>query len=194
MVLVNMVSGFDITLETLDEIRMALRENHVPLYFDVHSLSLGVNEDFTRVRRPLTNWRRWLFWLHTVQMNEEERSGLSDEQFDDNAFAKQITALNTPNFILTRGSRGCTVYTDEHKHVTRNDIPGVRITKNIDSTGCGDVFGAAYCAKYMTTHNDANSAEFANTVAAFNATIAGSTEIDKLAQFKLEPVHQEIEP
>lgn len=185
IVLVNMVSGFDITLETLDQIRMAVRDRHVPVYFDVHSLSLGIREDHTRFRRPVMDWRRWLFWLHAVQMNEEEASGLTEEKFIEDDFAKHVTALNTPALLITRGHNGCTAYTDERKKLTRHDVAGIPITRSVDATGCGDVFGAAYCAKYLTTRNILQSVEFANTVAAFNATIAGSTEIDRLAQFNI---------
>ena len=192
MILINMVSGFDVTLETLDEIRMALRDRHTPVYFDVHSLSLGIAEDFTRVRRPLPDWRRWLFWLHAVQMNEEERAGLTDEEFADDMFAKHVTALNTASLIITRGANGCTVYSDVHKQVSRHEIPGIPKTRRVDATGCGDVFGAAYCAMYLSSRNALRSAEFANPVAASNATALGSTEIDQLAEFRLEPTRLEV--
>ena len=57
MVLVNMISGFDVTLDTLDEVRMEVREDHIPVYLDVHSLTLGIHEDFTRFHRPVEQWR-----------------------------------------------------------------------------------------------------------------------------------------
>jgi sugar/nucleoside kinase (ribokinase family) len=192
MVLINMVSGSDITLDTFDLIRMSVRERHTPVYFDVHSLSLGIKEDFTRYRRPVPDWRRWLFWLHAVQMNEEEAQGLTEEQFTERELVQQITALNTPAVVITRGESGCTVYKDERKHITRHDIGGVAVTKSLDTTGCGDVFGAAYCAHYLSTKNTLQSAGYANRVAAFNATTAGSTEIDRLARFKLAEVRDSL--
>lgn len=186
MILMNMISGFDVTLETLDEMRMMMREKHLPIYFDAHSLSLGIREDYTRFRRPLADWRRWLFSLHAVQMNEEEAPGLTAESFTDEYFAKHVTALNTGVLIITRGANGCTVYVNEQKHLSRHDFAGISIKRHVDATGCGDVFGAAYCAKYLETKNILHSVEFANTVAAYKATIAGSTEIDRLVKFKLE--------
>lgn len=186
MILVNMVSGFDLTLETLDQVRLYVRETHIPVYLDVHSLTLGINEDFTRFRRPLIDWRRWLFWLHAVQMNEEEREGLTVEKFTEEYFAKQTTALNTRVLIVTRGANGCTAYVDERKHITRHDVPGVPVERTVDATGCGDVFGAAYCAKYVATIDILQSLEFACMVAAFKASSAGSVEIDRLEQFRIE--------
>ena len=192
IVLINMISGYDITLETLDEIRMHVRDARVPIYFDVHSLSLGIGENFIRYRRPLTDWRRWLFWLHAVQMNLEEANGLSTEKFPEPDFAKQVTALNTKALIITKGEAGCTAYTDEHKHVTRHNYPGNTVERAVDGTGCGDVFGAAYCAKYVESKDILQSAEFANTVAARKAGLRGSHGIDELERFRLSAITEQV--
>ena len=186
IILLNMISGFDISLETLDEIRMDVREKHTPIYMDVHSLTLGINEDFTRFHRPVENWRRWLFMLHGVQMNEEEAAILSTEQFNESNFAKQALALNTKALIITRGERGCSAFIDDRKHIQHTDIPGVAIQKPVDPTGCGDVFAAAYCAQYGKSKNIIESIQIANRIAAFKAQFAGSTAIDKLSQFRTQ--------
>lgn len=190
IVLVNMISGFDVTLETLDEIRLAIRDDRVPLYLDVHSLSLGIKEDFTRFRRPLEAWRRWLFMLHGVQMNEQEAAGLTMEDFDEPTLAKQILALNTKILALTRAERGFSGFIDDRKHVLRVDGEGVNPGLARDSTGCGDVFAAAYCAHYCYTKNIQESLEFANRVAAAKSQYPGSVEIDRLKEFRLS-VNQE---
>ena len=56
--LVNMVSGYDLTLETMDEIRMTVRGRGVPIHFDYHNLTLGIGAGNQRMRRPLPEWRR----------------------------------------------------------------------------------------------------------------------------------------
>lgn len=185
MLLINMISGFDITLETLDEIRMCVREEKIPVFFDVHSLTLGINEDGKRYRRLIPDWRRWLFMLHTVQMNEEETAGLANEKPDEEYLIKQITALNTNNVIITRGSKGSTLFKDEHKHIERFDFAGIETERTLDSTGCGDVFGAAYCAKYIRAKDEKISVEYANEVASMNATFKSSNEIDQLSKFNI---------
>lgn len=191
MILINMVSGYDIALETLDEIRMAVRDNYTPIYFDVHSLTLGIGDVGNRFRRPLTDWRRWLFWLHAVQMNEEEAAGMPSERYSEGDFAKQVTALNTPLVFVTRGAQGCTVFWDQHKHISTHNFPGQSINRAIDATGCGDVFGAAYCSRYLTTRDILGSVDFANSAAALKATIAGSKEIERLKE-ALAPTEQGI--
>jgi sugar/nucleoside kinase (ribokinase family) len=188
MVLLNMISGFDVSLETLDELRMEVREQHMPVYLDLHSLTLGINEDGTRYRRPLQNWRRWLFMVHAVQMNDEEAGGLSAEQLNDTDLAQHVLALNTRALIITRGNRGCTVFIDQHKHVQRSDVPAVPIPSIIDPTGCGDVFAASYCAHYLKTKDILSSVQFANKVAARKAELPGSVSVDALAAFRLQEI------
>jgi sugar/nucleoside kinase (ribokinase family) len=185
IILINMISGFDITLETLDEIRMNTRDNHTPIYMDVHSLTLGIREDYTRFHRPVDHWRRWLFMLHGVQMNAEEAAILPAEKLNEDNFAKHILALNTKVLNVTRGGSGCTAFIDEHKHVHRHDIAGITTSGAVDPTGCGDVFAAAYCAMYGTSKNILSAVEFANTVAAAKSALRGSDEIDSLSSFRL---------
>ncbi len=192
IVLVNMISGFDITLETLDEIRLATRDDRIPVYLDVHSLTLGIKEDFTRYRRPLEAWRRWLFMLHAVQMNEQEAEGLTFEDFNDVTLANQVLALNTKVLVLTRGEKGFSSFIDDRKHVRRIDSPGIINEQARDSTGCGDVFAAAYCAWYGHSKNNIQEAlVFANTVAAAKTQYQGSDEIDKLSEFRISAQKKE---
>jgi sugar/nucleoside kinase (ribokinase family) len=189
MILINMISGFDITLETLDEIRMEVRDAHTPVYMDVHSLTLGIKEDFTRFHRPVNPWRRWLFMIHAAQMNEEEAGILTEERYDEDGLAKQVLALNTKALVITRGEKGCTAYVDSHKHIQRHDCPGISIEKTIDPTGCGDVFAAAYCASYMRTKDIVGSLSFANKIAARKAELAGSDHIDVLSSLAFVEEH-----
>ena len=194
MVLINMISGFDISLETLDQIRMEVREEHIPIYMDIHSLTLGINDDFTRYHRPVEAWRRWLFMIHAVQMNEEEAAILTTEGFTEDGLARQILALNTKAFIVTRGERGCTAFIDTRKHIERHDIAGIPAGEQVDPTGCGDVFASAYCAHFMKSRDTIASLTFANQIAARNAQLIGSGDIDVLASFRLEEIRQEQQP
>jgi adenosine kinase len=186
LIFVNMISGVDITLETLDEIRMDVRERHTPVYLDVHSLTLGINADFSRFHRPVELWRRWLFMIHAAQMNEQEAAVLTPEHLDETTLAKHTLSLNTNVLNITRGERGCTTFVDEHKHLHRFDIGGIDVKETIDPTGCGDVFAAAYCARYMKSNDVFSSAQFANRVAARKAAMSGSGQIDLLSSFRLQ--------
>jgi sugar/nucleoside kinase (ribokinase family) len=185
LVLVNMISGFDVTLETLDEIRMEVRDKHIPIYLDVHSLTLDIADNHTRFHRPIDRWRRWMFMLHAAQMNEDEARILTPEKLDELSLAKHTLALNTKALIITRAARGCTAFIDEHKTVRRIDVAGLDGATAVDATGCGDVFGAAYCANYVASGDVAASVQFANQVAALKAHLPGSSEIDRLSTFRI---------
>jgi sugar/nucleoside kinase (ribokinase family) len=185
-VIINMVSGSDISLETLDYIRMEIRERSIPIHFDFHSLTLGIDQEFKRFRRPLTDWRRWCFMLNSIQLSEEEALGLSAERYDESTLINHLMPLMVETLMITRGSRGVSVIVqDIHKKLTRRDIEGFSIGDAVDTTGCGDVFGSAFLYQYLKSKDSFTAAEFANRTAAFNATLRSTRELDGLRS-KLE--------
>jgi sugar/nucleoside kinase (ribokinase family) len=123
--------------------------------------------------------------LHAVQMNEDEAAGLTPDGLDEDDLAKHVLALNTGAMFITRGSRGATAFIDVHKQIQRTEIDGVAVKHVLDPTGCGDVFGAAYCAHFLHTKNIQESARFANRVAAANAELKGSADIERLSSFRI---------
>jgi hypothetical protein len=179
-VLVNMVSGADIALETLDHIRMAIRDHNIPLHFDYHNLTLGIGEEHERFRRPVDDWRRWAFMTDIVQMNEEEIAGLTLDQMSEEKAVAHLLTLGTKGVVITRGAGGASTFHNEHKRVVRTDIPGISIDGGrADTTGCGDVFGAAFHYHYTRTSDLQQSAEFANRVAASHvgSLMGGSAQV-----------------
>jgi sugar/nucleoside kinase (ribokinase family) len=179
-VLVNMVSGFDITLETLDHLRMAVRGDNTPILFDYHSLTLGIDAKHERFRRPLADWRRWAFMVDIIQMNEEEILGLPVEKMTEEQIASHLLTLSVKGVVVTRGARGATLYYNDRKKMMRKDIEGIRIEQVMDPTGCGDIFGAAFLRRYVETPDLQTAAVFANRVAAAKVSIAGSHELHRL--------------
>ena len=172
-VLINMASGFDLTLETLDYIRMQVRDQGTPIHFDFHSLTLGIDQDQRRFRRSLTDWRRWCFMIHSIQMNEEEAAGLSAERYDEPTLINQLLPLMVNAFLITRGERGATLIRQEHKKAFRHEIPAVPVADVLDTTGCGDVFGAAWFLETLRTKDMEKAATIATTLAARKATMRG---------------------
>lgn len=179
-ILVDMISGFDITVDTLDAIRMAVREKKVPMHFDYHSLTLGLGENRERYRRPVSDWRRWVFMTDTVQLNEDEIGGLTIEKSTEQQTVGHLLTLGVKGLVVTRGAQGVSLFSNEHKKVVRTDILGQPVERARDATGCGDVFGAAFHYKYVKTKDLNVSAEFANKIAAAKAGMSGSTEIRTL--------------
>lgn len=164
-ILVNMMSGFDITLETLDHIRMEVRSRSVPVHFDYHNLTLGVNGSDERFRRPLPDWRRWAFMTESVQLNEEEMAGLTLEKLTEDQTVGHFLTLGIKALVLTRGAKGLTLFFSEHKKVHRHDVPPETVIDG-DATGCGDVFGAGFLFHNITSKDLAASANRAAHLAA----------------------------
>ena len=170
-ILINMVSGVDITLDTLDEIRMAVRHENIPVHLDLHSLTLGVNDRHERFRRPLADWRRWAFMIDTIQMNEEEVSGLTVEAMEEERAVGHILMLGVKGVLITRGARGVSVYMNEQKKVVRTDFAPPSLDPGGSVVGCGDMFGAAFVYHYVKNHNILAAAESAQV-----STTAGRAE------------------
>jgi len=181
-VLINMVSGFDILLETLDYIRMSIRDDGIPIHFDFHSLTLGVDEDQARFRRPLSDWRRWCFMLHSIQLSESEAAGLTTERYDEATLVNQLMPLMVGGLVITRGEGGATLIHQEHKKLFRHDIPGISVSTVVDTVGCGDVFGAAFFAEYLRSQDFVKAAEAGNQAASFKSTFRGPDGLKSLKQ------------
>ncbi|MBI5464300.1 MAG: carbohydrate kinase family protein [Ignavibacteriales bacterium] len=170
-VLINMISGSDIALETLDMIRIELRENRIPIHLDFHSLTLGIDQEFKRFRRPLPEWRRWCFMMNSIQLSEDEAAGLTTEGYDEQTLINHLMPLMVNAFIVTRGDRGATlVQQDIHKKLTRTDMPAFDAGPTVETVGCGDVFGASYLFEFVRTKNPIQAAIFANRMAAVKST------------------------
>ena len=173
-ILLNMISGFDLTLETLDQIRMTVRSHGIPIHFDFHSLTLGVTGDNGRVRRPLVDWRRWAFMTDTVQLNEEEAAGLSEQPMTERELAGHLLTLSVKGVVVTKGKSGATVYSNEKKKIVSSDVPAEGRVSVADATGCGDVFGAAFLLEYLRTKDLQAAARAGNEIAGRKATTVGS--------------------
>lgn len=179
-VLVNMISGSDIELDTLDHVRMAIRGHKIPMHFDYHSLTLGVKESFERFRRPLPDWRRWVFMTDIVQLNEEEIGGLTIENLTEPQTVGHLLTLGVKGVLVTRGAKGATLFHNEKKIVARNDIAGIPVDRPRDATGCGDIFGAAFFSHYVRSGDMLASATYANNIAARKAQLVGSDNLISL--------------
>ena len=181
-VLVNMASGFDILLETLDNIRMNVRDDGIPIHLDFHSLTLGIDDELKRFRRPLSDWRRWCFMVHSIQMSEEEAAGLTVERYDEATLVNQMMPLMVNAILITRGERGATLIRQEHKKLFRHDVPGVSVPTVVDTIGCGDVFGAAFFAECLKKKDIVMAAEAGNKAASIKSTFRGPDGLDALRQ------------
>jgi sugar/nucleoside kinase (ribokinase family) len=179
-VYVNMQSGSDILLDTLDHIRLEIRSKRIPLYLDLHNVTQGVDPEGKRFRRAMSDWRRWCFMTDFIQMNEEEANGITMDGFSNELLAKQMMPLMVKAFVITRGANGISVYQDAHKHLVTNDIPIQQIEGTVHTVGSGDIFGSIFLYLYLQTKNILSSAERASVLASKSVQYSGSEKFEKL--------------
>lgn len=181
-ILINMISGSDITLDTLDRIRMAVRDSRTPIHFDFHSLTMGIDTEYRRFPRPLTEWRRWCFMLNSIQMTEDEARGLTAERFDETTLVNHLMPLMVKTLLITRGGRGATAIIQNNKKLSRHDFPATSHGPVVDSTGCGDVFGSAFLYYALREKDYMRAADLANQAAGQKSTFRGTEGIRSFSQ------------
>lgn len=105
---------------------------------------------------------------------------LSEEDLNGDAALMDEYIRLTHIAIMTQGPRGCMVYVDGKG----TQVPGFPV-QEIDPTGAGDVFAAAFLIRLEETHDPIQAARFANATASFCVQGPGVTTIPMRAQVEL---------
>jgi len=190
--LINMVSGVDITLETLKKIR---RNFSGYIHADLHNIVMKTDEKGNRTRSGIPDWEEWCAGSDTLQMNEAEMSAMTGKKLSEYDFAERV--LNTGNtnhgkaLVVTRGKSGVSLFRkidkkvvgEVYSEIDKVDLPSIESHNFKDSTGCGDVFAAAFFLR--TAQNKGKeytlSLKYANRMAALKTALKGVEELDKLS-------------
>lgn len=191
--LINMISGIDITLDTLKQVRTVF-PGHIHL--DVHNIVMKTNDKGERIQKPVQEWFDWCCQCNTLQMNESEINIISPERLKERDFAEKVltTDGNGPGaLIVTRGRSGVTLYVKKEKNVLgehfsdvdKKDIAAIERDNFKDSTGCGDVLASSFLFKMASGHDFETAINFANKMAGFKATLQGVEELYQLGNYKI---------
>jgi sugar/nucleoside kinase (ribokinase family) len=184
-ILVNFISGFDLSLDTLKKIR---KNTDALVFMDVHSLTLGVDDSGKRFFRAPRNWKEWIKQTDMVQMNIPELKELAKRnRFDKfttslkshqeiKESGKHILDLGPKAVLITLGEKGALMILSNK--VRR--FKGSNVRKFKDATGCGDVFSAGFLICFMHTSDLIKSVDFANYVAGEKCKISGVEGMKKL--------------
>ncbi len=188
-VLVNMVSGVDISLGTLKNIR---KNFNGYMHIDIHNIVMKTGEDGKRTHVHVDDWYEWCTNADTVQMNQFEVSILSREKLPEYRIAEKILMSNNypvKGMIVTKGVDGATGYTKTEKSygnekffdLDQLQVAAIENPRFVDSTGCGDVFASAFTLDFSKNENFEKSIHFANRMASYNTSLEGIDELHKLA-------------
>jgi hypothetical protein len=184
---INMISGFELDLETAQLIRQHFRG---PIYCDIHSLLLAVQPNGMRTLRPLPNPGAWCRCFDLIQVNEEEMSMMAS---DPMTLAAIAFAEGVSSIAITLGSRGLIYFAapeferlSDVRRPTLSPTSGAIRTAKLpakaprhagpgDPTGCGDVWGATYFSRLLAGDKLDSAIDRALDAAARNVDHRGAT-------------------
>jgi hypothetical protein len=173
----NFISGFELELGTAQALRQAYPGL---IYADMHSLLFGMPQDGVRMLKPLHDPVAWLRCFDVVQMNEDEMAQFAP---DPMTMAAMAMAAGVKLLVVTLGPRGA-VYFESATPIRTALLPAPAV-EAIDPTGCGDVFGAALCARLVSGDQTELAIQEAQRLAARNATLRGATSLGRLLKGEL---------
>lgn len=164
-IFLNMVSGFDITLNDL----VTLRQNFgKTIFMDVHTMSRGLDENFQRGFRVIPQMDEWLKCVDILQCNETEFTYLFDLNTEDEIL-NRIFDCGVKIFLQTLGDKGVRVFY-KASHEIKSYLEDPLNVKSINSVGCGDSFGSIFFYHYIKTSNLSFSVKMANKAAGMVTT------------------------
>lgn len=174
-ILINMITGYDISVEQLKDIR----KNYKGLiYFDVHTLSRGLNDRMERNFRTIPGFNEWASNLNIIQVNRNELKTLSNLE-NVKEIINEVLNYGIKYLILTLEDEGAKVFFKDGNSVSTIYEPAIKINVK-NKVGCGDVFGAVFFYSYIKYKNINSALKFANTAAGFAASYEDLNDFKKL--------------
>lgn len=151
-ILINMITGFDITLNQLTQIR---NDYSGLIFIDIHTLSRGLAEDFKREFRLIPEFESWAKCLDIIQVNQNELFTLSNKK-NELEIVDEIFGFGVRVLCVTKGEIGAKVYFKNQNEIASYFVAARKIN-NPNIIGCGDVFGASFFYSYIRNKNAVDS-------------------------------------
>ncbi len=171
-ILINMITGNDLSLTQLQE----LRKNYAGLiYFDVHTLSRGIDQSLNRNFRQINDFYEWAQCFDILQANESELKTLSSYT-EEKIIVEELISYGIKQIIITRSEKGATVFYQENNYVKRLDKNALQLKTN-NKVGCGDIFGSVYFYNYIKNKNISSALESANLFAGTATTYSNVNDL-----------------
>ncbi len=174
-IFINMITGFDIPLETLEKIREKFNGF---IYIDIHSLARGLAENNMRNFRKIPHIERWLKCVDIIQVNETEFATLSHKTNEDDII-KELFNYGLKGIIITLADKGIKSFVINKGNIEKQEIEPLKIIQK-NSVGCGDVFGSAFFYNYCKSNNFIDSINKANKTAGLFASCETIEEFKSL--------------
>jgi sugar/nucleoside kinase (ribokinase family) len=183
VLLVNFISGSDLSLETFRKIRA---DTSATVYTDIHSLSLGIDPQGRRFQRPLPRWENWTAQTDVVQVNLGEARLLAGNSLESDSqllsFGRRLLETGPSILLITLGREGSLMITTSGGDAQVDHFPAHPPSRMQDTTGCGDVFLAAFVAEHARSGDSNKACRFANLVAGTKCGSCGIERLEVLAE------------
>jgi sugar/nucleoside kinase (ribokinase family) len=178
---VNLISGFELDLPTAQDLRAAFDG---PIYSDLHSLLLGMDDDGRRTPRTLPDREAWLDAFDVVQANETELELVAGDD-EPGVVARDAVGRGLAAVLVTRGPFGADWYAvgdvsrpwdsaASRRAAASGTVPVPVPWPAGDPTGCGDVWGATCFVGLMDGRRLTDAMTEANVVASRNVDHQGA--------------------
>jgi hypothetical protein len=181
-ILINMITGFDIKLEQLKDIR---RNYKGLIYFDVHTLSRGLDDKMQRNFRIIPDFKEWASNTDIVQVNKNELETLVEKESEEEII-KEIFNYGIKYLILTLEDKGAKIFFKEDEAIKSIYKPAIKVNVK-NKVGCGDVFGAVFFYSYISERkefpenkNIIKALKTANIAAGYTASYENMSEFKNL--------------
>lgn len=168
ILLFNFIAGYDVSLETLQRVKQG---TGALVFIDVHSMVLKQEVNAERRFGPVHGWQTWAAQADMMQMNTGEllyftghaNRTLQDAPATISRLIKELLRLGPRLIIVTAGSRG--VYLGMKRNI--HFLPQRYRAPAIDTTGCGDIFSAAFLTKLLVSGDPFIACDYANSLSGF---------------------------
>lgn len=167
---INLISGSDVELETLRLVRDTSASSHIHL--DLHNIVMEHLPDGRRVRVARPDYLRWCRFADTVQLNEDEAQVIDPSMPAREVLAERILSTGAKALVITLAEKGLVLFTRESGRIVERKFAS-QASKIVDSTGCGDVFGAAFLHSLLIGNDIIRAVESGIEVATSKLSSAG---------------------
>ncbi len=176
--LLNFTSGSDMSQTTTG---WALTNCGGLSLVDLHSLTLDAPAVGRRSLRLLPAWREWVRGADILQLAEAETWSLTGEPEPERAqlldLIRDTIAATVDRMVVTRGERGLLAGERDREPF---ELPAVPREGSGDTTGCGDVTGAALLGALLLGRSFREALQIAVRAAAVKAAGQGIGSVLKL--------------
>lgn len=172
------ISDYEISLDTLKYLKA---KSTGTIIFDAHGPTTACLVTGERQRKFWIDRDQWLPYIDVLKMNLEEahaswfKKEYESEDFSSEdlereeirKFADHCLSMGVKCVYVTLDSRGCLTYFKKNGVTVEELVPSIKVSKVVDTTGCGDSFAGGLSYGLVQNPTDyVNAARYGNAFGA----------------------------